>query len=575
MPSSLPASTLLVESKPAIQAARAAFMPASVPWLRRSPNSASGRPLAASTERTALLAISVGRWIRLITAVSTSCASISGAVISSSGSSAKTTVPSGIARTWPVKRRLPRWWRNGPSTRPSEASHSSAPGVKRRARRYWRTSSRPAASRNPRSGGSRRTNRLNVAVARTPARKQAAAIVSSYRSVNSAASCSTCGPEANPPAGGGVMPKATLTFAMRLLRVALPLALLSLIALTRVALTWRVYTPTFDEPAHIAAGMEWLDRGVYRYEEMHPPLARVADALGPRLGGLHSEGQTGIWREGNAILTQRADQARALALARAGSLPFLLLAILVVFAWARSLAGDSAGLLAVLAFTSVPPVLAHAGLATTDAAAMGTIALAVYSLLRWLERPGLPSTLKLGLAVGLALLAQMSDVLFLPAAFVVALLVWRSAGNRLSSHVGGALVPGRVALLVIWAGYRFSVGPINERTADSAVAAAPAALARDRPDGLKRRVASLLRLPLFPAPEYFRGVRDLRAENRIGERKNYLLGEPILEGRWAFFPVALGVKTPIPFLVLALVGTVALGVAPPGAGGGRRPPPPP
>jgi 4-amino-4-deoxy-L-arabinose transferase-like glycosyltransferase len=348
---------------------------------------------------------------------------------------------------------------------------------------------------------------------------------------------------------------------MRLLRVALPLALLSLIALTRVALTWRVYTPTFDEPAHIAAGMEWLDRGVYRYEEMHPPLARVADALGPWLDGLHSEGQTGIWREGNAILNQRGDQARALALARAGSLPFLLLAILVVFAWARSLAGDSAGLLAVLAFTSVPPVLAHAGLATTDAAAMGTIALAVYSLLRWLERPGLPSTLKLGVAVGLALLAKMSAVIFLPAAFVVALLVWRSAGNRLASHVGGALVAGLVALLVIWAGYRFSVGPINERTADSAVAAAPAALARDRPDGLKRRVASLLRLPLFPAPEYFRGVRDLRAENRIGERKNYLLGEPILEGRWAFFPVALGVKTPIPFLVLALVGTVALGVA--------------
>jgi hypothetical protein len=61
------------------------------------------------------------------------------------------------------------------------------------------------------------------------------------------------------------MPKATLTFAMRLFRVALPLALLCLIALTRVALTWRIYTPTFDEPAHIAAGMEWLDRGAYRY----------------------------------------------------------------------------------------------------------------------------------------------------------------------------------------------------------------------------------------------------------------------------------------------------------------------
>jgi hypothetical protein len=352
------------------------------------------------------------------------------------------------------------------------------------------------------------------------------------------------------------MSKATLTLAMRLLRVALPLTLLTLIALTRVALTWRVYTPTFDEPAHIAAGMEWLDRGVYRYEEMHPPLARVADALGPWLAGLHAQGQPGIWREGNAILNQRGDQPRALALARAGVLPFLLLAILVVFAWARSLAGDAAGILAVLAFTSVPPVLAHAGLATTDAAAMATIALAVYSLLRSLERPGLRTTLVLGVAVGLALLAKLSAVVYLPATFGVALLAWRSAGNRLTPHVGDALVAGLIALLVVWGGYRFSVGPINQRAAGAAVAPA-----ETRPGPLKRRVTAVLRLPVFPAPEYVRGIRDLRGENRLGDRKNYLLGEPIVEGRWAFFPVALGVKTPIPFLLLTLVGTLALVVA--------------
>src|SRR3954462_12065897 len=131
------------------------------------------------------------------------------------------------------------------------------------------------------------------------------------------------------------MSKATLTLAMRLLRVALPLILLSLIALTRVALTWRAYTPTFDEPAHIAAGMEWLDRGVYRYEQMHPPLARGADALGPWLPGLqaagadrrapgpagrHAEGQPGMGQEENAIPTRGGAQPRALALARAGVL---------------------------------------------------------------------------------------------------------------------------------------------------------------------------------------------------------------------------------------------------------------
>ena len=352
------------------------------------------------------------------------------------------------------------------------------------------------------------------------------------------------------------MSKATLTLAMRRARVALLLALLSLFTLLRVAATWRVYTPTFDEPAHIAAGMEWLDRGTYTYEEMHPPLARVAVALGPWLDGLHSTGQAGMWREGNAILNQRGDQPRALALARAGVLPFLLLAILVVFAWGHAVAGEAGGLLAAFAFTTLPPVLAHAGLATTDAAAMGTITLALYATVRWMEEPSFGRTLVVGLAVGLALLAKVSALIYLPAGLIVVVVAWRSAGNPVSPYVGGAAVATLVALLLVWAGYRFSIGPIKEGAPPAATAGRP-----EGAEGLKRDVAAVLRLPVFPAPGYARGVLDLRRENRSGERKNFLLGEPIREGRWTFFPVALGVKTPIPFLLLALAGGVALAVA--------------
>src|SRR3954453_3877276 len=121
---------------------------------------------------------------------------------------------------------------------------------------------------------------------------------------------------------------------------------LTVVGLGRVAMTWHVYTPTYDEPSHLAAGMEWLDRGVYRYEAMHTPLARVAAALGPYLDGYHSQGLPDIKAEGLSILAQRGEPGRAIALARAGELPFLLLAILIVFAWTRSLAGDAAGLLA-------------------------------------------------------------------------------------------------------------------------------------------------------------------------------------------------------------------------------------
>jgi hypothetical protein len=315
---------------------------------------------------------------------------------------------------------------------------------------------------------------------------------------------------------------------------------LTVVGLGRVAMTWHVYTPTYDEPSHLAAGMEWLDRGVYRYEAMHTPLARVAAALGPYLDGYHSQGLPDIKAEGLSILAQRGEPGRAIALARAGELPFLLLAILIVFAWTRSLAGDAAGLLAVLAFTSVPPVLAHSGLATTDAAAMATVGAALFALTRFLERPTPATTLVLGIAVGLALLAKLSALVFLPVAGGLVLAAWLVTGNRVPSFARLSASVGLVAFLIVWAGYRFSVAPIWPHAASHA--SGPITVLKDIP---------------YPAPEFARGMIQLRKSNAKG-RRSYLLGKPAMGGRWYFFPVALGVKTPIPFLLLAAVGIAAL-----------------
>ena len=60
---------------------------------------------------------------------------------------------------------------------------------------------------------------------------------------------------------------------------------LVLVASIRIIATYTVFSHTYDEPAHIACGMEWLDKGVYQWEPQHPPLARVATALGPYLLG--------------------------------------------------------------------------------------------------------------------------------------------------------------------------------------------------------------------------------------------------------------------------------------------------
>src|ERR1700728_1658422 len=70
----------------------------------------------------------------------------------------------------------------------------------------------------------------------------------------------------------------------RLLMVAL-----ILLGTIRIVATYTVFSHTFDEPAHLACGMEWLDRGVSRWGPQHPPLARVAAAMVPYLMGVRSQ----------------------------------------------------------------------------------------------------------------------------------------------------------------------------------------------------------------------------------------------------------------------------------------------
>ena len=247
----------------------------------------------------------------------------------------------------------------------------------------------------------------------------------------------------------------------------LPLAVALLLAASvgRIALTYRVLNQTWDEPAHIASGMEWLSRGTYTYEPLHPPLARVMVALGPYLDGLRSAGYESVWLEGNALLHARRAYGRNLTLARLGVLPFFVMGALAVLLWTRHLAGDAAALLATLLFTTLPPVLAHAGIATTDLAAAGSLALALYAATRWLEEPTVRGGIVFGVAVAAAVLSKFSALVFLPASLLVLLLFQR----RASSGAGGWPASNRLtavraaylsAILVVWAGYRFSIGPL-------------------------------------------------------------------------------------------------------------------
>jgi len=98
-----------------------------------------------------LLAIVVWNVTMASRAVSTSCASIAGAVTRSSGSYPNTGVPSGTAHTSPVKRSCGRVSskKRGATVRRFGRwrSHAICSGVNRSVSRYWSACSRPAATR--------------------------------------------------------------------------------------------------------------------------------------------------------------------------------------------------------------------------------------------------------------------------------------------------------------------------------------------------------------------------------------------------------------------------------------------
>ena len=337
------------------------------------------------------------------------------------------------------------------------------------------------------------------------------------------------------------------------------------LAVVRVMATYPHFTQTGDEPSHIAAGMQWLDRGVFLYEPKHPPLARVAFALGPYLDGIRSFGEASYWTEGNEILHSGGNYYRNLALARLGNLPFLVIAAISTYAWGVMVSGRVLGVVAAGMFLLLPPILAHTGIATTDMAIAAMLPLSTLLWLRWLVQPSLGRGIALGIGIALTLIAKMSAILFLPLSFVITFGAWwwtADRGMRLSilstinwrEFVLQRCFPVMLALFfTIWAGYRFSVGPISgvEERPHIAIDKAFGST------GSKHDFAyRLIELPI-PAHEFLLGIKELFEHNASG-RRTFLLGEVRQTGWWYFFPVAIGVKTPIAFLLAAVFGAYSI-----------------
>ena len=297
-----------------------------------------------------------------------------------------------------------------------------------------------------------------------------------------------------------------------------------------VAGTYFTFSNTYDEPAHIAAGMQWL-AGTHDHDADHPPLARIAAALGPYLHGERALGAASPSDEGIRLLGRGAHYRTTLALARLGELPFFLGLCAIAWAWGRRLSDERGGAIAVLLVASNPNLLAHAGLATTDLALAATMSAALFAFVCWLDAPRWTTAIALGAASGLAASTDYAALAMLALAWPAIYTVRRRANEgplwagepRWRVWLALGLTAG-VGAVVVWAVYGFRAGPLS--------------------DGV----------PLvMPASAWFRGLATAVTQDSSG-RPGYLFGERSMGGWWYYYPVALLVKTPLPLLLLAILG---------------------
>ena len=307
---------------------------------------------------------------------------------------------------------------------------------------------------------------------------------------------------------------------------------LTALATLRIVAAYSENGLTWDEPGHMACGMQYLAQHVYRYEAQHPPLARVMSALGPFLDGVRPLNLQNQDHEGIAEMYQSGHPERVLNLMRLGILPFFLLAAAVVYLWARRHFGNAVAAVATGLFTMLPPVLAHAGVATTDMPLTGCLIAAYFALLLWAGEPTWKHSLLLGIATALAVVSKFTALGYLPAAAMFALLAYivveRPGMSGLSAAARARALPFGLAAITgavaVWAVYSFSFGKVPGWNIG------------------------------LPAPELFDGVKFALAHSSHGHPA-YLLGELRNTGWWYYFPVVLSVKSPIGFLLLLGIGT--------------------
>jgi hypothetical protein len=322
---------------------------------------------------------------------------------------------------------------------------------------------------------------------------------------------------------------------------------------------------TFDEVAHVGAGVSYLQKLDLRMNEEHPPLAKVVAALPLILRGAHADYShvswtfsnkifyqyLGEWVFGHYFLIKWNDPRATMLWARMSMLVMTLILGFTVCIYGLRLGGRWGGLLCLCAFATMPAFIAFGPLVVTDVAVALFWVLTVWQIPNMWRSPTSGTVVKFGLALAGALLSKFSSGLlfFVIVGFALSLRLkplpeqpvdrmerrqWRRRAwrNLAKGTLCAALIVYVVYLVLSW----------NQPTNSF--------------DVIPHFPASLvLRRLLMPLWVYLRGLAGFALS--AGSRPTFILGHAYPHGVWFYFPVLFFLKTQLAFLLLLLSAIAA------------------
>jgi len=328
-------------------------------------------------------------------------------------------------------------------------------------------------------------------------------------------------------------------------RTAIPFLLLSVFALQSL---WFIQTQslTYDEPAHIIAGIDAWQHGRFEKWNDHPPLGRLWLTL--PLARVDSQFAWQQLPTGYRVMAMRpGPEFMALRTRPMNTVLGLALGIALWFA-ARRLFSEGAANVALALFVFTPSLIAHFSVVTTDGIGTLFIFLTAFQLVRWRHQPNWLQTTLLGLVLGGLLLAKFyAPPLVLLTLGLMLVLKPEGASRRPSQwNWKPTLAALALALVTLWAGYFFHVSHLQVGDG-KVIATFPNRAEKTWATKANAHVSAIV-----PAGEFFEGLREVAFSNKHG-RPAWFFGKIYPTGGIkAYYPAAIVLKWPTVLLALFL-----------------------